>query len=140
MLMMLGDFLFTLRTAAAQEISRTTEWRQPATSRVNDDPLSQFTGRGSDKITLTGTLYPQITGGPAHLDRLRRMADTGRAWWLVGGDGRVLGTWAITSLNEGRKKMFADGTARQIDFTLELKRQPDAAADRLGSVIEEVFS
>ncbi|MFI9652925.1 phage tail protein [Guyparkeria halopsychrophila] len=135
MLMMLGDFLFSLRTTPAQELNRATEWRQPSTSRVNNDPLSQFTGRGNDTISATGTLYPQLTGGPVHLERLRRMADTGAAWWLVAGDGRVLGTWKITRLTEGKKRMFEDGTARQIDFTLDLKRQPNDSADRLGGVV-----
>lgn len=135
MLMILGDFAFSLRSASPAEINRTTEWRQPSTSRVNNDPLSQFTGRGNDQITVSGTLYPQITGGPASLDRLRDMGDSGSAWWLVSGNGMVLGTWTITRLTEGRKKLFEDGTARQIDFTLEIKRQPNAAADRLGRLM-----
>lgn len=135
MMMTLGMFVFGLPTLAYQELQRTTEWRHASTSRIGTNPASQFLGRGEDTITLPGTLLPGLVGSPLSLDVLRKMADTGKAWPLIGGTGRIYGTWVITSISETQQVFFEDGTPRRYEFTISLKRIDDGRIDMLGSLI-----
>lgn len=138
MMMTLGMFVFGLPTLAYQELQRTTEWRHCSTSRIGTNPASQFLGRGEDTITLPGTLLPGLVGSPLSLDVLRKMADTGKAWPLIGGTGRIYGTWVITSISETQQVFFEDGTPRRYEFTISLKRIDDGRIDMLGSLLGSV--
>ncbi len=135
MMMALGMFVFSLETLAYQEFQRQTEWRHGSTSRIGTNPARQYLGRGDDSITLPGVLLPALAGTQLSLDTLRTMADTGKAWPLVEGTGKIYGTWIIESLSETRTLFFRDGQARRIEFTLMLKRIDDGRVDLLGSAI-----
>lgn len=135
MMMALGMFVFSLETLAYQEFQRQTEWRHGSTSRIGTNPARQYLGRGDDSITLPGVLLPTLAGSQLSLDALRTMADTGKAWPLVEGTGKIYGTWIIESLSETRTLFFRDGQARRIEFTLSLKRIDDGRVDLLGSAI-----
>ncbi len=134
MMMALGMFVFSLETLAYQEFQRQTDWRHSSTSRIGTNPARQYMGRGEDSITLPGVLLPGLAGSPLSLDTLRMMADTGKAWPLVQGDGRIFGLWVIESLSETRTLFFRDGAARRIEFNLKLTRIDDGRVDLLGSV------
>lgn len=134
MMMALGMFVFSLETLAYQEFQRQTEWRHGSTSRIGTSPASQFLGRGEDTITLPGLLLPGLAGTPLSLDTLRMMADTGKAWPLVEGTGKIYGAWTITSISETRTLFFRDGAARRIEFTVNLKRIDDGRVDLLGVI------
>src|SRR5690554_90953 len=134
MMMALGLFVFGMHTVAYQELQRQTDWRHPSTSRVGTNPARQFLGRGDDTITLPGVLVSGLTGTQVSLDVLRQMADTGKAWTLIEGTGRIYGLWVIESMQETRTYFFKDGAARRIEFTLTLKRIDDGETDRLGAL------
>lgn len=138
MMMALGMFVFSLETLAYQEFQRQTDWRHGSTSRIGTNPARQYMGRGEDSITLPGVLLPGLAGSPLSLDTLRMMADTGKAWPLVQGDGRIFGLWVIESLSETRTLFFRDGAARRIDFNLKLTRIDDGLVDLLGSLTGSV--
>ncbi|WP_336332323.1 phage tail protein [Pseudomonas putida] len=135
MMMALGAFVFGLPTLAYQELQRSTEWRHASTSRIGTNPASQFLGRGEDTISLPGTMLPGLAGSPISLDLLRKMADTGKAWPLIGGTGRIYGIWVITSISETQQIFFEDGTPRRYEFTINLKRIDDGRIDMLGSLV-----
>ena len=138
MMMALGMFVFSLETLAYQEFQRQTDWRHGSTSRIGTNPARQCMGRGEDSITLPGVLLPGLAGSPLSLDTLRMMADTGKAWPLVQGDGRIFGLWVIESLSETRTLFFRDGAARRIEFNLKLTRIDDGRVDLLGSLTGSV--
>ncbi|MFZ5548065.1 MAG: phage tail protein [Pseudomonadota bacterium] len=133
MMMGFGQFTFSLETLAYQQLERAAEWRHPSNSLVGAAPASQFTGPGDDTTTLNGTLHPAFKGDPQSLDLLREMANSGKAWPLVSGTGRVYGAYVITSLREAETNHLANGTPTRIDFTLMLKRVDDGATDQLGT-------
>lgn len=133
MMMALGMFIFSLPTLAYQELQRQTDWRHPSSSRVGTNPARQFAGRGDDAITLPGVVLPELAGTPISLDALRYMADTGKAWPLVEGTGRILGIWVIESISETRTLFFQDGAARRIEFSIKLTRIDDGKIDMLGA-------
>ena len=133
MMMALGMFVFSLPTLAYQEFQRQTDWRHPSNSRVGTNPARQFAGRGDDAITLPGVILPELAGTVLSLDALRTMADTGKAWPLVEGTGRILGIWVIENLSETRTLFFPDGAARRIEFSLRIERIDDGRVDMLGA-------
>lgn len=136
MMMILGMFPFSLPTLAYQDFQRQTDWRHGSTSRIGTNPARQYLGRGDDSITLTGVLLPGLTGSALTLDALRAMADTGKAWPLIEGTGKIYGLWIIESLADKRSVFFRDGAARRIEFTLVLKRIDDGRIDLLGSATQ----
>lgn len=135
MMMALGMFVFSMETLAYQEFQRQRQWRHGSTSRIGTNPARQFLGRGDDTITLPGVLLPGLVGTALGLDTLGFMADTGKAWPLVEGTGRIYGAWVIESLSETRSVFFRDGAARRIEFTLTLTRIDDGRVDLLGTAI-----
>ncbi|MCF4998796.1 oxidoreductase [Pseudomonas syringae] len=133
MMMALGMFVFSLHTAAYQELQRQTDWRHASNNRVGAAPARQFVGRGDDSITLPGTIFPELAGSALSLDAIRLMANTGKAWPMVEGTGRIYGLWVIESLSETKTIFFSDGTPRRIEFTISLKRTDDDRIDLLGA-------
>jgi len=135
MMMCLGMFVFGMPTLAYQEFQRETEWRHGSTSRIGARPARQYLGPGDDTVTLPGLLVPELCGSALSLDVLRIMADSGRAWPLVEGTGRIYGLYVIESLSETRTLFFQDGAARRIEFTLKLSRVDESRVDLLGTMI-----
>lgn len=136
MMMVLGMFVFSLPTLVYQELQRQTEWRHPSTSRIGARPARQYLGPGEDSITLPGVLLPELAGELLSLDALRLMADTGKAWPLIEGSGRIYGLWVIESLQETKTLFFRDGAARRIEFSLALKRVDEGKVDLLGGATQ----
>lgn len=133
MMMAFGMFVFSLRTAAYQELQRQTDWRHASNNRIGAAPARQFVGRGEDAITLPGIILPELAGSALSLDALRLMANTGKAWPMVEGSGRIYGLWVLESMSETKTIFFSDGTPRRIEFTLSLKRTDDDRIDLLGA-------
>ena len=127
MMLSLGTFVFSLPTLAYQQLQRQRAWRHASSERVGARAASQYVGPGEETIDLSGIVAPELTGTPASLETLRRMADEGRPCSLVDGTGVVYGAYVIVSLSETRTLFFVDGAARRIEFQLQLKRVPDEA-------------
>ncbi|MDO4708540.1 MAG: phage tail protein [Pseudomonadota bacterium] len=124
-LMAYGTFVFSLATAAFNDLQRSSAWRHPATERIGARAARQFLGVGEETLTLNGVIAPPLTGDFASLDELRALADEGRPAALVDGAGRVYGSYVITALNETASLFFADGVPRRIEFSLSLVRVDD---------------
>lgn len=125
MMMVLGLYVFGLYTVPYQQLQRQINWRHPAVSRVGKRPARQFIGPGDDTITLSGVLYPELTGGKISLAALKAMADEGMAWPLIEGTGIFYGLFVIEELNQTDSTFFPDGAPRKIEFTLKLTRVDD---------------
>lgn len=135
MMMVLGLFVFSLRTASYEELQRATSWRHPSNSRIGNTPAYQFVGKGEDTITLKGTAYHELTHSRVTLDQLRAMADTGKAYTLIEGTGKIYGLVIIESLDETKTYFFKDGAARKTEFTITLKVIKEWQPTLMGSLI-----
>lgn len=124
-LMALGLFVFGLHTLPYQQLQRQLAWRHPANSRIGARPSRQFVGRGDEIITLSGVLYPEVTGGKISLAALEAMADEGMSWPLIEGTGWFYGLYVVEELATTATAFFPDGAARKIEFTLKLARTDD---------------
>ncbi|EZP46986.1 Phage-related tail protein [Stenotrophomonas sp. RIT309] len=125
MMMSLGTFVFSLSTAAYQQLQRQMSWRHPTSERVGARAARQYVGPGEETIDLSGVIHAELADDLLTLDVLRELAAEGRPLALVEGNGTVYGAYVILSINEGRTEFFSDGTPRRIDFQLQLARTDD---------------
>lgn len=133
--MALGMFVFSIGTAAYQELSRSTAWRHASNSRVGTRSAWQFVGVGDETITLNGWLAPGQFGTPMAMTMLRDMGNTGKAFVLIDGGGVFHGVYVITDLNEKQSLFHKYGKPRKIEFDLSLTRvDEDATHPLLGDL------
>ncbi|UJD81947.1 phage tail protein [Serratia rubidaea] len=137
MMLTLGLFVFMLQTLPYQTMTRQVEYRWPSNARIGLRPAMQFIGVDNETVTLSGVLMPEITGGRWSLMSLQLLADQGRAWPLVGGDGTIYGMFVIESLSEDSAEFFADGSARRTEFTLTLKRVDESLSAMFGDLRQQ---
>lgn len=119
-LLALGPFVFGIGRLPFDQLQRRRDWRHVTTARVGARDAAQFVGPGEDTLQLKGTAHAELSDGRASLDQLVTMAGTGEPYELVDGLGHVLGSFVIVSIDEGTSAFFPDGTARAIEFTLNL--------------------
>jgi len=120
----LGDFTFSIDTAAFQELQRRSSYRWQKKDRIGRKPAQQFVGEDADAITLSGTIYPHYRGGLGQMAQMRAQAAAGEALPLVYADehaGQYHGRWCITSIEETRRVFFDNGTPRRIDFSITIE-------------------
>lgn len=129
MMMTYGTFVFSLSTAAYEQLQRQMTWRHASSERLGARPARQYVGPGDDSISLQGTISAELVENLQVLDELRELADQGKPQALVEGSGRVYGAYLLVSLSETRKEFFPDGTPRLIEFQLQLERDDDGAAE-----------
>lgn len=134
MMLTLGLFVFQLQTVPYQSLQRDVDYRWPVNNRVGLRPLPQFLGVNEEKITLTGVLMPEITGGKLSLLALNLMADEGKAWPLLEGSGSIYGMFVVNSVSETHTEFFSNGAPRKIEFTLTLTRVDESLAAMFGDM------
>lgn len=121
-LLALGMFAFGVNRLAYDELQRRQDWRHATSDRFGARPAAQYVGPGTDTITLTGMLVPEMAGSYSSIERLREMADTGDDWPLVDGLGKVWGNFRIAALDETHGAIMGGHLPRRIDFTVTLDR------------------
>lgn len=127
MLMALGMFIFDLPTLAHDEMQRKASWRHARSTRIGARDATQFVGPGDETISLSGSVYAEITDGRVSIDDLRAMAGTGEAWPLVDGTGLIFGDYVIEGIDERHAFLMSDGRAQRIDFAIDLLRVDEDA-------------
>lgn len=117
----LGQYHFSLETAAFNQLHRSTEYRWARQDRISRAPAHQFLGIGEDKIELRGTIYPHFRGGLGQLSLMRAAAGDGKPLALIyafENVGQYNGLWCITSIGDERSVPIRNGAARKIEFSL----------------------
>ena len=133
MMMIYGMFVFELRTLPHQQLQQSRSWRHVKNERINRSASWQYIGAGEDQITLSGVLYPEITGGEVSLTLLTTQAYTGLPWPLIDGVGQIYGMYVLTGQNITRSEFDRYGKAKKIEFSLTLQRCDEDMRERLQS-------
>ncbi|WP_338560702.1 phage tail protein [Erwinia sp. E_sp_B04_7] len=134
MMMIYGMMSFMRQTLPYSELQQSVDYRWPTNSRVGQRASAQFIGVGDEKITLTGELRPEVTGGAISLLTLKVMADEGRAWPLIGGNGTIYGMYVAESFSATHSEFLSNGSAQKILFTLSLKRVDESLTSMFGDL------
>ncbi|WP_318356265.1 phage tail protein [Enterobacter sp.] len=140
MMLALGMFVFMRQTLPYQSIRHDTDYNWPSNKRIGKRNAFQFTGPGDETITLTGALYPELTGGTLSLTALRLMAAGGRSWPLLDGYGLIYGMYVIQNVSETGSSLYPDGSPRKIDFTVTLTRVDESLVAMFGDLKEQVVT
>lgn len=122
MLAALGLFVFETDSALFASLRRERDWRHESTERFGARAAFQFTGPGEDRITLTGSLVPELLGSYSAMETLAAMADQGDAFTLMDGGGHVVGSFVVARISEDKGNLVDNGAARRNDFSIELVR------------------
>ena len=122
MMMILGNYWFSIDSAAYQTFARSSEYRWEELKRIGKESAMQFLGNGTDTITMEGTIYPQYRGGIGQIEHMRSEAGQGIPLMLISGNGTAFGRWCIVSVTEHQETFLKDGSPRKITFNLKLKR------------------
>lgn len=141
-MMRLGSFSFGINTAAYNDLRRTTEYKWAAQERFGQRDAMQFTGPGTDSISLSGIILTAYRGGTGQLDILRELADSGEPQTLISGLGSVMGRWIIEGVEEGQDVFAAAGMPRRQSFNVRLKKFDDgeeaSVLERFSDAIEDI--
>lgn len=133
MMMIFGMFVFELNTLPHQQIQHNKAWRHVKNERINRSAAWQYIGAGDDQITLSGVLYPEITGGEVSLTLLTTQAYTACPWPLIDGVGQIYGMYVITGLQTTRQELDRYGKAKKIEFSVSLQRCDEDLREKLRS-------
>lgn len=134
MMMIYGLIPFMRQTLPYSELQQNVDYRWPTNSRVGKRPIAQFVGVGDEKITMSGELRPEITGGAVSLLTIKLLADEGRAWPLIGGNGTIYGMYVIESFSSTSSDFYSDGSASKIMFSLSLLRVDESLTSMFGDM------
>lgn len=126
-MMAVGDFRFSINTAAYEELSRSASYRWVSQARVGRRPAQQYVGPGEETLRLSGRVYPHFRGGLGQIKAMRDIAETGEPQLIVDGLGYVSGLWVIKQVTEGQTRIDGEGIPRRQDFSLELARYGEDA-------------
>ena len=118
----LGEFRFSIDTAAYQEFTHNNQYRWQSQDRLMREPSLQFIGKGQEKIDLTGIIYPHYKGGLKQIENMRELAGKGKALLLVDGLGFVWGLWSIIQIDQTNSLFVVNGLAQKQTFKLTLVR------------------
>lgn len=135
MMLMLGNFRFSVNQATYQSKSRTTSYRWAKQDRLFTEPALQFIGPGSDSMTLQGVILPQYKGGLQQVEYMRQEARKGNSLLLVEGSGKVLGYWVIESIAETQSIFLNNGAPKHIEFVLELRKDESSKVNRANDLL-----
>lgn len=119
--LMLGDFLFSLNTAAYQDFKRNNTYRWSAQEVFGAHEVLQYCGSGPETITLAGVIYPEYKGGTGQIDKLRVLAASGVPQMMITVAGGILGEYVIETIEETHTVFAAFGVAKKIEFNLTLR-------------------
>ncbi|HDT4824722.1 TPA: phage tail protein [Escherichia coli] len=133
MMMIFGMFVFELSTLPHQQIQQSKTWRHVKNERINRSAAWQYIGAGDDQITLSGVLYPEITGGEVSLTLLTTQAYTACPWPLIDGTGQIYGMYVITGVQTTRQELDRYGKAKKIEFSVSLQRCDEDLREKLQS-------
>lgn len=131
--LMFGDLAFGVDALAFQKLTLTRNFSVAKHTRIGTQPTLQFTGRDGVSVELPCALFPaRIIAEPTTsdgaatvvgfeaLDALRDMAARGESYWLVVGNGDILGKFAVESVTETQTTWLEEGTPLRVEFSLKL--------------------
>lgn len=124
--MMLGDRAFEALGFGYQDVTRALDTAHAEVPLAGGMNATQWTGPGSDEITIRGVVFAQF-GGQDSLDGLRQDALSGAPLMLVSGtagEGAISGYYTIQAINEDRSLHDAAGRPAKNAYTIKLRAYP----------------
>ncbi|MCZ2203989.1 phage tail protein [Bartonella sp. A05] len=120
MMLALGEFVFSIETAAYQTLDMSYDVPWVEQGRLGRKATLQLPAIANAELSLRGVIYPEFKSSYGQLGHLRQMAHEG-AHTLVTGQGRILGKFVILAVDEKQSFFYPNGTPRKQEFFLKLR-------------------
>ncbi|WP_223306982.1 phage tail protein [Citrobacter sp. S-77] len=125
-MMMLGDFAFSVDTAAYNQLAREAAWKWSEQGRIGQQSLLQYTGKNGRTVRVEGESHAFFgKSGTEAVDTLYDIADRAEPLLLVSGEGDVLGWWVVERFSDSTDRFLPGGGHRNKKWTLEMKHYAD---------------
>ena len=124
-MMMLGDFAFSVDTTAYNQLTREASWRWSEQERIGKQDLLQYTGKSGRTVRLEGQAHAFFRKGVDAVNDLYDLADLAAPQQLVSGGGDVLGWWVVTEFTDTTSRFLPGGGHRNKNWTMTLKHYAD---------------
>lgn len=121
-MMQLGAYQFSINTAAYQELKRSNAYSWAAQERFGKPEALQYTGPGSETLSLDGVIFPGFKAGRGQLEAMRREAAKGEPLQLVDGLGHIHGQWVVERIDETQSRFAQKGVPLRQTFSLQLRK------------------
>tara|TARA_R110002020_G_scaffold467027_4_gene690223 strand:+ start:35972 stop:36421 length:450 start_codon:yes stop_codon:yes gene_type:complete len=139
-LYVLGGVVMDTRPFNADKFDRTASADLVQKAVMGGLQPSEFMGEGEDALTITGQLLPFKTGGLTELDVIDEMRRTGARFPVMRGDGKRLGTYAITGLTERHDELMRNGVGFTVQYSVSLRKvQQDYDGSGLIAALISIF-
>ena len=120
-LALLGLFTFTANKREFSSIKRDTSYKYAKIEKIANVTEYHPIGTQEQSITITGGVNA-IEGGKDPLSTLRVMASFKLPYPLFIGDGDYLGMFIVENISETGTKIFINGVALDIGFSISITR------------------
>lgn len=124
-MMMLGDFAFSVDTTAYNQLSREASWRWSEQERIGKQDLLQYTGKPGRTVRFEGESHAFFRNGVDAVSDLYELGDRAQPQQLVSGEGDVLGWWVVTDFSDTTNRFLPGGGHRNKNWTMTLKHYAD---------------
>lgn len=122
MLFMLGSLGIDVHPFNVDKTNASADTDYAVKPVAGREPPLEFVGEGANELAFTGSLFPASFGGLNELELLRQERVSGRPQYLMRGDGRPLGWFAILNVTEASSYMDSHGVGRRVDVSIGLRR------------------
>jgi hypothetical protein len=124
-MLMLGDFAFSVDTTAYNQLTREASWRWSEQERIGKQDLLQYTGKSGRTVRLEGQAHAFFRKGVDAVNDLYDLANLAAPQQLVSGVGDVLGWWVVTEFTDTTSRFLPGGGHRNKNWTLAIKHYAD---------------
>lgn len=128
-MLMLGDFSFSVDTTAYNQLSREASWRWSEQERIGKQDLLQYTGKSARTVQLQGESHAFFRNGVDAVNSLFDIGEQAKPQQLVSGAGDVLGWWVVESFSDTTNRFLPGGGQRNKNWTMTLKYYADDLSD-----------
>ena len=135
MLYMLGSLSIEITPFNVHEVQETGETEYAVKPVVGREPPLEYVGEGSNEVSLTGRLFPSELGGLSEIELLRQMRSSGKPQYLMRGDGRPQGWFAILNVSASSSYLDRRGVGKQIEVSIQLRRAQTPSAQSFFSLM-----
>lgn len=135
MLYQLGALSIQVAPFNVHDVSETGDTEYAVKPVVGREPPLEFVGEGGNEMSLSGRLFPHEFGGLSELDVLQQMRSSGKPQYLMRGDGRPLGWFAILTVDAKSSFLDRKGVGRRVDVSISLRRAQTPSAQSFFSLM-----
>jgi phage protein U len=102
-------------------------------------PAREFVGEGDETLTLKGQVLPSKLGGLSSIEALHGMRRQGERTFVMRGDGRVMGWYAVEHISEQHEMLGPNGVGQVVKHEVKLIMVDPPGSDAGAGIIGDLI-